>query len=193
MDKQTLAKLAETLNVYQNSAATFAIYPGRLGMLDDSSMDGLYYTAMGLAGESGEYLEKLFIYGRTGQYEKLKKILNELGDFCWFISQCAMELSCCMSHLIQHVSIIPNLESSYICIYASQYCEVVKKCMRDNHAHITKETRRQLLKILGSCLSMVISECCYFSTPLEVVFQLNIEKLSSRKERNVLQGQGDNR
>ncbi len=79
-------------NVYQEKVGTFATYPLR--------GNNILYPAMGLAGESGEALDKVKKLWRnvgktSGQdytpTEKLE-LAKELGDVLWYISQAAFEI-----------------------------------------------------------------------------------------------------
>ena len=54
------------------------------------------YPALGLAGESGEYVDKIkkIIRDKEGliSAEDRVSLLKELGDVLWYITACAMEL-----------------------------------------------------------------------------------------------------
>lgn len=69
----------------------------------------------------------------------------------------------------------------------------VKKILRDNSGELTEETKLKLLDEAGDCawyLSQFITE---LGGKLEDVAVANIAKLTSRLERGVIQGSGDNR
>ncbi len=77
-------------NEYQKEAGKTAIYP-RVG-------DNFIYPTLGLAGETGEVVEKVKKLVRGGveklqdvPEDKKQEIAKELGDMLWYISQMATE------------------------------------------------------------------------------------------------------
>jgi len=81
-----------SLNNYQDLAQETAIYPD----IDPSTPGNPYYPALGLAGEVGEYCNKLKKVMRDCNGKmSLKFIENaeqELGDILWYLAACASEL-----------------------------------------------------------------------------------------------------
>jgi NTP pyrophosphatase (non-canonical NTP hydrolase) len=79
------------LDQYQNEAFAFAQYPKR------KTMGGLLYTSLGLAGECGEFCDKvkkiLRDKGGVIDTETKEALSQELGDVLWYVSQCAQELN----------------------------------------------------------------------------------------------------
>lgn len=75
-------------NEYQEETKKAAIYP--------SIGHPIIYPALGLAGESGEVLEKLKKIFRDGEgkisKEEAGALKKEIGDVLWYISQLAVEL-----------------------------------------------------------------------------------------------------
>ena len=77
-----------TFDEYQQRAAKTAIYPdqGR----------NLTYTSLGLAGEAGEYCNKVKKIQRDQAGvltpETRKALKAELGDLLWYLAACAREL-----------------------------------------------------------------------------------------------------
>lgn len=69
----------------------------------------------------------------------------------------------------------------------------VKKVMRDHDGKITDEFREVLKSELGDVLWYVAALARELNLDLDDIAQANLEKLSSRKERGVLQGSGDDR
>ena len=76
------------LNDYQESALETAIYP-KLG-------SNLIYPALGLAGEAGEFCNKLKKVQRDDANvltpERREQLIGELGDIMWYVALCAFEL-----------------------------------------------------------------------------------------------------
>lgn len=67
------------------------------------------------------------------------------------------------------------------------------KIIRDKRGIISEEERTAIVKELGDVLWMV-SECAFdIGVSLEEVMQKNLDKLASRKARNVIHGNGDDR
>lgn len=79
------------LNEYQNQASKTAIYP------EETEMSiGLIYTALKLAGEAGEYVEKVgkIIRDKGGviSHEDASELAKELGDIQWYLSENARKI-----------------------------------------------------------------------------------------------------
>lgn len=66
--------------------------------------------------------------------------------------------------------------------------EVIKKYLRDGRLD-----RDKLVKELGDSLYYWARLCAMFELSPEYVIKVNVEKLTDRKERGVLKGQGGNR
>lgn len=72
-----------------------------------------------------------------------------------------------------------------------EYCNKLKKVMRDKAGVITREFREDAFSELGDVL-WYLAECASsLGLSLDEIAQANAEKLASRKERGVLQGSGD--
>ena len=67
------------------------------------------------------------------------------------------------------------------------------KAVRDCNGEIDSERKEAIIKELGDVTWFVAELCTTLGVSLEEVMQKNIDKLTSRKERNVLHGEGDNR
>lgn len=76
---------------------------------------------------------------------------------------------------------------------SGEIAEKIKKIIRDQDAKITDEQRKDLMKELGDVLWYVNSITVRLGFTLEEVAQANIDKLASRKKRNLISGSGDNR
>lgn len=72
---------------YQQAAAKTAIYPGA-GTGEDYA---LAYVALGLAGEAGEFANKIKKVLRDGTFDA-ESLASELGDVLWYLAQAATEL-----------------------------------------------------------------------------------------------------
>lgn len=72
--------MVEKFNQYEKFTETTAKYPESMSM---------EYTALGLAGEVGEYVEKVKKMLRDGVYDRDAAIL-ELGDVLYYLTRCAI-------------------------------------------------------------------------------------------------------
>ena len=69
----------------------------------------------------------------------------------------------------------------------------VKKILRDDSGIITDEKKLEIAKELGGNLWYIAMCAKEIGYTLGEIGRINIEELSSRKERNVLKGSGDSR
>ena len=68
----------------------------------------------------------------------------------------------------------------------------IKKYFRGDY-QLTKEVKEQMASELGDVLWYLTRLANYLGYCLDDVVDMNVEKLSSRKERNTIKGDGDNR
>ena len=71
--------------------------------------------------------------------------------------------------------------------------EKIKKIIRDKAGKLDEETKEKIAKELGDVLWYIAQLCTELGLSMEEVAKQNLEKLFSRKERGVLQGEGDER
>jgi NTP pyrophosphatase (non-canonical NTP hydrolase) len=76
---------------------------------------------------------------------------------------------------------------------AGEVAEKIKKVIRDDNGAVSEEKKAELKKELGDVLWYTAQIATELGISLDEIAKLNIEKLRSRKERNVLGGSGDNR
>ena len=76
---------------------------------------------------------------------------------------------------------------------AGETADKIKKILRDKEGKISAEDRKEVVKELGDVLWYLAAIATYLDVDLEEVARGNIEKLESRKQRNLLHGEGDNR
>ena len=76
---------------------------------------------------------------------------------------------------------------------SGEVLEKMKKIIRDENYKISDEKKEELKKELGDVFWYLASISTELGLELEEIIQANLNKLSSRKERNTLHGSGDNR
>ena len=81
-DQLGIFDMLMTFDTFQTECKKTAIYPEE---------QGLSYTALGLAGESGEYADKIKKYMRDGTLDD-RGAMRELGDVLWYVAMAADEL-----------------------------------------------------------------------------------------------------
>lgn len=93
----------------------------------------------------------------------------------------------------------PNRGNNYI--YATlglvgesgEVAEKIKKLIREKDHELTPEFKKEVLKEIGDVLWFVATFAYEMGADIEEVARLNVEKLTSRMERDVVYGDGDNR
>ena len=76
---------------------------------------------------------------------------------------------------------------------AGEVAEVIKKMLRDDGGKLSVERRQKLLLELGDVLWYLSQLARLADLTLQQVAEANIKKLTSRKERGKIHGDGDNR
>lgn len=76
---------------------------------------------------------------------------------------------------------------------AGELAEKVKKIMRDGNQIVTDQNREDLILEAGDVLWYLTAIAEELGTTIEEIAMRNVNKLSSRRDRNVLGGSGDNR
>jgi len=76
---------------------------------------------------------------------------------------------------------------------AGEVAEKIKKVLRDNNGEFTDEKKEEIKKELGDVLWYLSAIATDLGLDFDDVAQFNIDKLFSRKDRNKIHGDGDNR
>lgn len=80
-----------------------------------------------------------------------------------------------------------------LCGEAGEIAEKVKKMLRDEGGNLSEEKRMALMGELGDVMWYIAALATDLGFSLNDIGANNIKKLHSRKERGVIQGNGDNR
>ena len=76
---------------------------------------------------------------------------------------------------------------------AGEVAGKIKQVLRDKRGFFDDNSKLELAKEIGDCLWYCNALANDIGYSLESIMELNIQKLESRKERNVIHGSGDNR
>lgn len=76
---------------------------------------------------------------------------------------------------------------------AGEVADKIKKVYRDRDGKFTDEDRRAIAKELGDVLWYLSQIALNLGYELNEIANVNIIKLKSRQERNLIHGEGDNR
>jgi NTP pyrophosphatase (non-canonical NTP hydrolase) len=99
----------------------------------------------------------------------------------------------------RETAIYPNMGSEFtypalgLVGEAGEIANKLKKVIRDKSGVLSEEVRESVSDELGDVLWYVAQLATEMGTDLDTIAQRNIDKLSSRKERGVIAGSGDNR
>lgn len=80
-----------------------------------------------------------------------------------------------------------------LCGESGEVAEKWKKIMRDHENELTHENILALLYELGDVLFYVVAVAEKLNSNLNELIEFNVNKLDSRAERGVIQGDGDDR
>ena len=76
---------------------------------------------------------------------------------------------------------------------AGEVADKVKKVLRDSNGVFSDEKRIEIAKEIGDVLWYCAALANDLGYGLDLIAEMNIDKLNSRKERNMIHGSGDNR
>lgn len=76
---------------------------------------------------------------------------------------------------------------------SGEFAEKIKKIIRNNDGLMDSKELIETLKELGDVLWYVASLSNYLGADLEVLAQMNLDKLADRAKRSVIKSAGDNR
>lgn len=191
------------IDEYVNVARSTAVYPeaGRF-----------YYPVLGVAGEFGETLDELFQGHGLKVEVPRRRIVSEIGDVLWYVVNTAADagfdlhditdiitggLRCetfvdlCFQRKVQRDKRSPFLKAS---IAIGQLAEIAKKGIRDGYGTKLSVAKRAVVaSALATVLCCLCEICEKYGICLGEAAKENNKKLTSRKKRDKIQGDGDDR
>jgi NTP pyrophosphatase (non-canonical NTP hydrolase) len=76
---------------------------------------------------------------------------------------------------------------------AGEVAEKIKKVLRDKKGEFSDESKLEIAKEIGDVIWYCSALANDIGYTLDQIFSINIDKFESRRSRNVLSGNGDNR
>ena len=177
----------KTFEDYINFTKTTAVYPKE---------KELEYLVFGVFDEVNELLSKVAVWYTA------EDRLDELGDVCWYMARLfdclGVEPTIEESLPIRQTYVISEREfettqKKVVALFRcmAKFCGFLKKFIRDgNDAKMGMATDE--LVVLYALVHDIPSHIKNGES-LQTVLQRNVEKLSDRKDRGVIKGDGDNR
>lgn len=161
------------LQEYTEFTNTTAIYPEA----NTKSPVEAMYLLLGFMSEQQEYTEIFSAFAFDYNVSSIE-VIKELGDCLWYLTR-----------LEAIFGSTASAEESYTFDIAG----AIKKYFRDGviHRDIPKWINTQWEEITSDLELLNNTSCEIYS--LEEVLDINVEKLTSRKNRGTLTGNGDNR
>lgn len=191
---------------YQTFTNTTAVYPREFV---PGTAAGNIYLALGLADEAGELCEKISVFTSQVSYiheKPLRKItkqdiLDEMGDVMWYAARLADDNGRKLSQMIHNAPPYAGIATldgiaMFICAKAGYVAGRTKKRLRDidkmDEGELQENFAAQFIAI-GEIFSALGVMGRFFGSQLHEIMEMNRIKLSSRKQRGVIQGDGDKR
>lgn len=207
------------LKDYSEKATALAIYPMQGEFLKTRKPGkGVYYVCLKLMGECGEFSEKIgkCIRDNAGIIDLDRKaaLLLELGDVLWYINALCREFGKKFEDEVDKALKYPASEQdkliekkwptgsgasddryfflSYTMVY---YASEIAKCVHLYEPyHPSGDTDHyNIFRCVHEIVASVAIAAHLFGNDLLWVARMNLDKLTSRKKRGKLQGEGDNR
>lgn len=146
------------------------------------------YYCLGLSGETGEIMNHYL------KNSSSHLIIKEIGDVLWYLARITEKIDTTLDKLQ-----IQSFGSSFgeLCIFlgscVGEVNDSVKKFIRDDNRIINKTRREYIIKNCGQILSILSEMAVLQNATILDVANMNIKKIMSRQQRQVIHGSGDNR
>lgn len=152
----------------------------------------LPYVTLGLCGELGEFYEKL------KQEADDQSTVAEFQDILWYLAAIRIEFS------LKEITDWPKPSDKEIGPFdlpssVGKIAEQIKKYLRDDwkegqEISLSEERKEKIQSAWNEVMQIMVDiNDRVFDLTMNQQGQQNIEKLASRKQRNVIHGSGDNR
>lgn len=204
---------------YAEKAMSCAIYPGRGEFLETGKPSkGLFYVCLKLQGECGEFTEKVGKCIRDNNAvidtDRLAALLYELGDVLWYCCAISSEFGKDFNEVVSQSVKYPSMELTsemsklslserdagseryfYLCHRMTFHAALTANNVQfSDSEHPTGDPEHyyvfgNIYKIIA-CIALAAS---YLGSGIGSVARMNLDKLLDRKDRNKLQGSGDQR
>lgn len=174
---------------------------------DTTAISGAMYSSLGLANEVGEFFDSIEMLDSSAK--SLLHFYNEGGDVLWYIFNLLQDFNI---DIVQKTYTKDNLSIEFhkeqIHNNISKICGIVKKQYRDReHTEtdafpiiLSDKLHRKMESMLydivysvGHVLLLAFNNNTNINSHINRAMSCNIKKLSSRQERGVLNGSGDDR
>lgn len=128
-------------------------------------------------------MEESFKHVMIGEQEEAPENMGNLEDYQMFVRQTKV------------------YDKEYNLVYpvlglvneAGEVAGKVKKLMRDDNGQLTQERFSEIVDELGDVLWYITATADDLGITISDVFYLNYQKITSRKQRGMIKGSGDNR
>jgi NTP pyrophosphatase (non-canonical NTP hydrolase) len=193
----------------------FADYSRMIAAFDQSGLESygkgstpLWYYMLGLAGETGEFTEKVidFSFRSWPGLDAIHEMGKELGDVLWYAIRSFYKigvkpydylLSVTFDDYQEHVG-VPTFSvthySQALSAKVGRTVDKVKKYYRNGQTDVlTFEQELELARMLAEVVRMIAFCASSLGIKLSDIAAWNVEKLADRTRRNVIRAEGDNR
>lgn len=154
----------------------------------------LVLSSWGLCEETEELLNT---YSAWDYLTNESLVVKEAGDCLWYVQSILWELHIGELHVytkkIQQLDKRSLYDEIFINGIVAKIQQELKKLHRDDGGYLSTERRERFLSLFSSYLVKLEAILFDVGSNLTEAMDINIEKLYSRKERGVIQGDGDNR
>jgi hypothetical protein len=192
-------------NDYQDFTATTALYPTQVER---------EYLALGLCSEAGEIaeLDATDIAVDEDITRTVDEMVKELGDCMWYVARLAAFYQWPLYDLVLHARLLADmLEKSAmstlpdcvlgLCASAGSAAGVIKKQLRDGASYSGEKMQQEADKLRGALVAHVAAVVAIArmlavirsGVDLEHILERNRIKLTGRKERGTIRGEGNER
>jgi NTP pyrophosphatase (non-canonical NTP hydrolase) len=163
---------------YQDRARTTAVYPRKARIA---------YPALGLVGELGELSAKI------NEGANKEEICKEIGDVLWYCANLCCDLERFLSDATGMDTDFDHVGKAYQPLTLEDMGVLSENCKKLVRDGFKEEKVAAVLGTIAYILRYLNAMAIALGTSLNLIASANIAKLESRKERGVLQGDGDNR